>query len=315
VSRSDDLSACHRDCADWNFAFGFGAPRFRNRRHHELLVLLGVHFGSQTDRPEIRNSAGSCHLGESGERANFEFGICGWVIQLRMVDDVGGVARRIRLPYYSGEVKSFEQYKLRLRRQLEIRLTFRVARTKIVSWGTDEMKKLIVIAIFLAFGAARISFAGTHVEMKDSEQARQAKDIHRRYDHPKTQVVKNDDLKINITTDQIMYSCCMPPNLVVSGKITNVSSRPIDYVRLNFAYEDNRGKILHAESLFNHKAESMADDENTQRILNEKPHFEALQPGQSDTFGFSISVTELPMFSKVELFSNEINPERDASAR
>ena len=177
------------------------------------------------------------------------------------------------------------------------------------------MKKLIVIAIFLALGAASIAFAGTHVEMKDSEQARMEADIHRRYDHPKTQVVKNDDLKIDITRDQIMYSCCMPPNLVVTGKITNVSPRPIDYVRLNFAFEDKGGKVLHAESLFNHKAESMADDENTQRILNEKPHFDPLQPGQSDTFGFSISVTELPKFSKVELFSNEINPEREANAR
>ena len=79
-------------------------------------------------------------------------------------------------------------------------------------------------------------------------------------------------------------------------------------MRLNFAFEDNGGKILHAESLFNHKAESMADDENTQRILNEKPHFDPLQPGQSDTFGFSVSCTELPSFSKVELFSNEIKP-------
>jgi hypothetical protein len=170
------------------------------------------------------------------------------------------------------------------------------------------MKKLIVIAIFLAFGAASITYAGTHVEMKDSEQAREAADIHRRYDHPKTQVVKNDDLKIDITHDQIIYSCCMPPNLVVTGKITNVSPRPIDYVRLNFAFEDSGGKVLHAESLFNHKAESMADDENTQRILNEKPHFDPLQPGQSDTFGFSVSCTELPPFSKVELFSNEIKP-------
>lgn len=170
------------------------------------------------------------------------------------------------------------------------------------------MKKLIVITTFLVFGAASITFAGTRVEMKDSDQARQAADIHKRYDHPKTQVVKNDELKVDITRDQIMYSCCMPPNLVVSGKITNVSPRPIDYVRLNFAFEDNRGKILHAESLFNHKAESMSDDANVQRILNEKPHFDPIQPGQSDTFGFSISCTELPMFSKVELFSNEVKP-------
>jgi 23S rRNA C2498 (ribose-2'-O)-methylase RlmM len=170
------------------------------------------------------------------------------------------------------------------------------------------MKKLIVIATFLAFGAASITFAGTRVEMKDSEQARQAADIHKRYDHPKAQVVKNDDLKIDITRDQIMYSCCMPPNLVVTGKITNISPRPIGYVRLNFAFEDKSGKILHAESLFNHKAESMADDANVQRILNEKPHFEPLQPGQSDTFGFTVSCTELPTFSKVELFSNEVKP-------
>src|SRR5258705_12234423 len=99
----------------------------------------------------------------------------------------------------------------------------------------------------------------------------------------------------------------MPPNLVVSGKITNVSRRQIDYVRLNFSFEDKAGKILHAESLSNHKAESMADDENMQRILGEKPHFEALQQGQTDTFGFSISCTELPNFSKVELFSNEVS--------
>ncbi len=178
------------------------------------------------------------------------------------------------------------------------------------------MKKRIVIATFLAFGAAAsISFAGTRVEMKDGEKALQAADMHKRYDHPRTQVVRNDDLKINITTDQIMYSCCMPANLVVAGKITNVSPRPIDYVRLNFAFEDSKGKVLHAESLFNHKAESMSDDENTQRILNEKPHFDALQPGQSDTFAFSVSCIELPSFSKVELFSTEMKPERDASAR
>src|SRR5712692_7993127 len=136
------------------------------------------------------------------------------------------------------------------------------------------MKKLIVIATFLAFAAAGTTFAGTRVEMKDSEQARQAADMHARYEHPKTEVVKNDQLKIDITRDQIMHSCCMPPNLVVTGKVTNVSPRPIDYVRLNFAFEDKNGKVLHAESLYNHKAESMADDENMQRILGEKPHFD-----------------------------------------
>lgn len=168
------------------------------------------------------------------------------------------------------------------------------------------MKRLIVIATLLALGAAGTAISGTRVAIKDSEQVRRDADMHARYDHPKTQVVKNDDLKIDIMRDQIMHSCCMPPNLVVTGKITNVSQRPIDYVRLNFAFEDKSGKVLHAESMFNHKAESMSDDESVARILNEKPHFEPLLPGQTDTFGFSISCTELPMFSKVELFSNEV---------
>jgi hypothetical protein len=168
------------------------------------------------------------------------------------------------------------------------------------------MKKLIAIATLLAFGAASAAFAGTRVEIKDSGQAAAEADMHARYDHPKTQVVPNDQLQVVVTHDAIMRSCCTPPNLVVSGKITNVSDRPIDYVRLHFAFEDHNGKILHGESLYNHHAESLADDPNIQKILNEKPHFDPILPGQSDTFGFMIPCTELPVFSKVELFSNDI---------
>ena len=168
------------------------------------------------------------------------------------------------------------------------------------------MKKLIAIIIFLAFGAVTVAFAGTRVEIKDSEQAAAEKDMHLRYDHPKTQVVPNDQLQVVVTRDVIMHSCCMPPNLVVAGKITNVSDKPIDYVRLHFAFEDKNGKILHGESLYNHHAESLSDDPYVEKILNEKPHYDPILPGHSDTFGFSISCTELPVFSKVELFSNDI---------
>jgi hypothetical protein len=168
------------------------------------------------------------------------------------------------------------------------------------------MKKIIAIAIFLAFGGASVTFAGTRVEFKDSEQAKADADMHARYDHPLTQVVPNNQLQVVVTRDVIMHSCCMPPSLVVSGKITNTSGRPIDYVRLHFAFEDRDGKILHGESLYNHHAESLDDSEYVQKILNEKPHFDPIAPGQSDTFGFSISCTELPAFSKVELYSNDI---------
>jgi hypothetical protein len=168
------------------------------------------------------------------------------------------------------------------------------------------MKKLIVVGIFLAFSAASVTFAGTHVDIKDSEQAAAEADMHRRYDHPKTEVVPNDVLDVVVTRDVIMHSCCMPPSLVVSGKITNISNRPIDYVRLHFAFEDKNGKILHGESLYNHHAESLSDSEYIQKVLNEKPHYDPILPGKSDTFGFAISCTELPVFSKVELFSNDI---------
>jgi hypothetical protein len=168
------------------------------------------------------------------------------------------------------------------------------------------MKKLITLAIFLGLAAASTTFAGTRVNIKGSEDAAAEKDMHARYDHPKTQVVANDQVQVVVTRDVIMHSCCMPPNLVVAGKITNTSDKPINYVRLHFAFEDKNGKIIHGESLYNHHAESLSDDPYVQKILNEKPHYDPIMPGQSDTFGFSISCTELPVFSKVELFSNDI---------
>ncbi len=168
------------------------------------------------------------------------------------------------------------------------------------------MKKLIAIAALLAFAAASATFAATRVEIKDSDQARADALMRARSDHPQTQVVPNGQLRVVVTDDIIMRSCCMPPRLVVGGKITNVSGRPIDYVHLHFAFEDRNGKILHGESLYNHHAESLSDDPWVQKTLNEKPHFDPIPPGQSDTFRFSVPCSELPTFSKVELFSNDI---------
>jgi hypothetical protein len=136
--------------------------------------------------------------------------------------------------------------------------------------------------------------------------ARAQADIHATNDHPKTQVVPNDLLDVVVTDDLITRSCCAPSYLVVGGKITNLSDRPIDYVRLHFAFEDRTGKVLHGESLYNHHAESLSDDAYVQKVLNEKPHFDPIRPGQSDTFQFSIPCVALPVFSKVELFSNDI---------
>ncbi len=161
-------------------------------------------------------------------------------------------------------------------------MTSRCIDTKIRSLGVVNMKKLILIATMITLSTAGAAFAGAHVGLKDPAQIAQEADMHRRYDHPKTQVVKNELVKIDITRDSIMHSCCMPPNLVVAGKVTNVTSRPIDFIHLNFAFEDKNGKILHAEGLYNHKAESLNDDPAVQKLLNEKPHFDPL--GSSGIF-------------------------------
>lgn len=172
------------------------------------------------------------------------------------------------------------------------------------------MKKLLLTALFVSFATA--AFAGAKVQIKPNAEAQEAarqraydKALH---DHPKTEPIANRDLKVAITTDQILRSCCRPPDLVVTGKVTNVSSRPIDYVRLLFAFEDEDGRVLHAESIYNHAAESMNDDEQVQAILKEKPHFTPIPPGGSDTFTMMIPVILLPRFSKVELYSNPTNP-------
>ena len=172
------------------------------------------------------------------------------------------------------------------------------------------MRKLLMTALFLAFASAAI--AETRVEIKqspeDQEAARIAVIEKYRNDHPKTEAINNASLNIAITTDRILRSCCRPPDLVVAGRLTNLSGRPIDWVRLVFAFEDENGKVIHAESVYNHKAESMNDDLEIQQILKEKPHFTPLNPGDTDTFSMSVPLPLLPKFAKVEMYSNDMRP-------
>ncbi len=172
------------------------------------------------------------------------------------------------------------------------------------------MKKLLMTALFLTFASAAL--AGARVEIKPNpeaqEAARQAAYDRQLNDHPKTEAISNPALKIKITTDRIIRSCCRPPDLVVAGRVTNASAKPINYVHILFAFEDEDGKVLHAESTYNHQAESMSDDEEMQEILKEKPHFTPLKPGDSDTFAMQVPLPLLPRFAKVEMFSNDTQP-------
>ena len=124
------------------------------------------------------------------------------------------------------------------------------------------MKKLLMTA--LALTIASTAFAAAQVEIKPSEEAQEAarqaiydKNLN---DHPKTEAISHPGLKIAINTDRIIRSCCRPPDLVVSGHVTNVSQQPVNYIHFVFAFEDADGKVLHAESVYNHQAESLSDD-------------------------------------------------------
>src|SRR5579885_2694140 len=167
-------------------------------------------------------------------------------------------------------------------------------------------KTVGLVVLTLALGIATVAMAGTRVQLKDSQSDAQEAARKARYDHPFTQVIPSHDVKVEIKTDSIMHSCCMPPNLVVAGRVTNVGTRPVKYVKMIFSFEDADGKVLHAETVYNLKAASMGEDEEIGRILNEKPHFVPLPPGSSDQFSFSVPTTALPRFAKVELFPDPV---------
>src|SRR5215813_6918674 len=109
------------------------------------------------------------------------------------------------------------------------------------------MKKLSILATLAVIAFAANAFAGAMIDLNPSITAQQKAHLHTLYDHPLTKVVANKDIKVVVTTDAIMRSCCMPPNLVVSGKVTNTTDRPIDYVHLIFSFQDKDGKVLHTE--------------------------------------------------------------------
>ncbi|MGC1678013.1 MAG: hypothetical protein WA740_10835 [Candidatus Binataceae bacterium] len=173
------------------------------------------------------------------------------------------------------------------------------------------MKKHIGPIGFTALAVASSVLAAVTVmaavTIKDnSVAAKQAAMTHMLYDHPKTQVQQVKDVQVTISTDRIMRSCCMPPNLVVTGQVVNTDSHPINYVKFIFSFEDSHGKIVHAETVYNSQAVTMDEDAEVGRILNEKPHFDPLKPGASDHFAFSIPMPMLPRFAKVKLYPDVV---------
>jgi hypothetical protein len=163
------------------------------------------------------------------------------------------------------------------------------------------MKRTAIIAGVLALGLVAAAHAETIVPLRATEATRKKAFIKTTHDHPLTTVAANRDVQIVVTTDAIMHSCCMPPWLVVSGKVTNVTAKPINYVKLVFSFRNASGKTVYTDDVYNLKAASMNDDEQVRRILNEKPHFVPLPPGASDKFTYQIPMPMLPRYAKVEV--------------
>ena len=157
--------------------------------------------------------------------------------------------------------------------------------------------------------AASFALAGTHLAAPEDEAtmaAKAAADWHRKHDHPKPTLIASPDVKFEITYDRILRSCCRPPDLIVQGKITNTTAKPINYVRLEMLFRGNDGKIVYREDAYNGRAATLGEDEETRQILGDTPHFDPLPAGDTDTFGFDIPLPLLPYYKTVDLQATEV---------
>jgi hypothetical protein len=179
----------------------------------------------------------------------------------------------------------------------------RRAATKIDLGENIVMKHVTAVALVAALGFASSAWAGARIEVHPESAASPATDPHD--SHPRAQAISTSDLKISVTEDRILRSCCLT-NLVVLGKITNTGSTPIDYVKLLLTFENQGGRIVYIEDTYNHGAVTMFEDPEIAKVLHDRPHFTALKPGQSDTFQFTVPYDWIPPYTKVQLLTGAI---------
>jgi len=177
------------------------------------------------------------------------------------------------------------------------------------------VNKLIAPAILVALGCATAALAGDRAATDDARQSCALDLLRARNDHPRARVIEAKGLEIEITSDVVLRSCCMPSRLVVAGDITNTGAQPLEYVKMILSFEDENGRVVEAEIGYNHKAESLGDDEQLKRLLHETPHYDPIPPGGSDKFSIGVAMPLLPHYSKVELLSVQVRERDKLSAR
>jgi hypothetical protein len=184
-------------------------------------------------------------------------------------------------------------------------LTLRDRAINIGLGGSSPMRTRLFFATALSLAFSSLAFAGARVSVKSGAAADQA-DYRRLHDHPLAQAAVNPDVRIQITGDHVMRSCCKPPDLVVSGKVTNITPRPIDYVRLLIAMKDAKGRVVYTDSTYNHGAVTLFEDPEIAKILSEKPHSDPIGPGASDTFVFMISLPSVPSYKSTMVLATDV---------
>jgi len=162
------------------------------------------------------------------------------------------------------------------------------------------MKKSLICALILGF--ASTALAGARRPNKADDKAMKMRDAER----PAAEIAQNREVRIEITDNTVLRSCCRPPDLIVGGKLTNLTSHPIDYVRLIIAMKDSKGRVVYTEDTHNHGAVTMFEDPQLAKVLNDKPHFDPLAPGAGDTFLFDIPLLAVPNFKSVLVMATDV---------
>jgi hypothetical protein len=174
------------------------------------------------------------------------------------------------------------------------------------------MRKAMLIAAVIAFGFNSPALASARVGMRSEPIAPAAPvtpiaDRNRGYDgHPLARVVTSQDVRIEITKDRIFRSCCAPSDLVVTGKVTNITQRAINYIRIVIMMRDAGGHVVYSEDTYNHGAVTLFEDPEIAKLLNEKRHFDPLPPGASDTFMFAIPIPVMPNYQSVAVMAADV---------
>ncbi len=171
------------------------------------------------------------------------------------------------------------------------------------------MKKPLLIVSAAILGLAPFAAAGVQLKLRNQPFPAAAvtpiAEIRLGSDgHPLAEVVANPQVKIDITSDSVLRSCCRPPDLIVSGKVTNIASRPIKYVRLVITMRDADGRAVYSEDTYNHGAITLFEDPQIAKLLNEKPHFDPIAPGAKDSFVFAIPLPLIPSYKSAAISAN-----------